>query len=524
MPRPLMLTLLLGLALVGCDDGDPGSSGFDPDAIDFDAVTVLDYGDYVGPLLAARNVFADTATDDAGEPADYTWDALFGSDWGETIVPFDAEHSLVVRFVEDLASDVALPYPNLRDLQEDEVTYLKRWIEAGARNDEGDVPYADAEHLMYAAVQGANYVAVIDAERRQVIRNIYFDDHGLSSAPYGPHHMVFEPDRSAIYVSLISRGTVVRITGDLGMDPSDPAYVLAHSAPGAFDSPGMMALDHDTERLYVGRSTLSPAGTNSTFGVFHAHDLDLEAEYTVPGSSFPHALALTPDGSYVLTAPLAGNVAYSFDAATGDLVSQAPVGGGGVTRELVHFAVLPEGTVDGFTATLTANNPTSEVLFFNVGAGGALTLDGAVATGGERAWHAHLDRDGVTLMVPNRNSDTVALIDVPSRVVTMTAPSGSAPAISAPHSPAPTHDGTFFVSNSNWPTSEATWAPPYPFLDDDGQPLPNEAFGNVVALNAETGAVEKTILLGAYPSGLEHWHGEGGHGHGDMQHGGHEGH
>jgi DNA-binding beta-propeller fold protein YncE len=525
-----MLPLLLGLALLGCDSEDPGPDPFDPDAINFDEVASLDYGDYVQPLLAARNVFSPTATDAEGDLDDYEWDDFFGEAHdhdgaheevtpGETIIPFDAEASFLIRFVEDLADDVAIPYPNLRTLQDDEVRYLKRWIEDGARNDDGDVPYADSEHLLYAAVQGANYVAIIDAERWQVIRNVYFDSLGLGSAPNGPHYMVFEPDRSAVYVSLINANTVVKISGDLSLDPTDPSYVLATSP--AFTTPGMMALDHERGRLYVGRSTASSTNTFG-IGVFDPETM-AELEQFNPGFDIPHALGLTPDGLFLLTAPLTGDRAVSLCATdecpqgnAGDLVSEVPVGG---TAELVHFSVLP-GEAPPYTATLTANPADSspdEVLFFAVGADGALSLDGAVATGGERAWHAHLDRDGETVIVPNRASNSVSRIHVPSATAQVIEnPSEEGP-LAMPYSPGPTHAGAFFVSNSNL---EGTWAPPYPFRDDDGEPLPNDAFGNVTCIDPDTGEVLKVILLGHYPSGLEHWH-AGGHDH-DAHEGGHD--
>jgi DNA-binding beta-propeller fold protein YncE len=528
MPRPLMLALALCLALVGCDD-EPGPAPFDPDSVDFDEVESLDYGDYVQPLLAARNVFAPAATDDAGDPADYEWADLFGEAHdhgdahehgamtpGETIVPFDAEGSLLVRFVEDLGDDVEIPFPNLRNLQDDEVRYLKRWIEDGAKSDGGDVPYADAEHLLYAAVQGANYVAVLDATRRQVIRNIYFEDHGFTCEPNGPHYMVFEPDRSAVYVSLVNCNAVAKISGSLAMDPSDPAYLFGVARD--FTTPGMMVLDPDRDRLYVGRSTASTPGTTPTVGVFSSGDLSAIEEFAIPdpGTSFPHAIAMTPDFNYILTAPLNGDYALSMDALTGDLVSRVPVGG---VAELVHFSMLP----DGETATLTANPAGAgedKVLFFSVADDGTIALTGEVATGGERAWHAHLDSDGVTVMVPNRASNSISLIDVPSQTLRMEVENEEGGPLVQPHSPGPQHDGAFFVSNSNL---NGAWTPPYPFLGADGEPLPNDASGNVVALDPDTGEILKVILLGHYPSGLEHWH-AGGHMHGGGAHGGHGGH
>ena len=238
------------------------------DSIDYDRVADLGYAEHVQPLLADRDVFG------FGDPDAYAWDALFASAAGATIVPFDGAGSLFVRLVRDLPDSVAIPYPNLRSLEPDEFRYLARWIEAGARDDAGTVPYADAETLLFACVQGENHVAVIDPARRRVIRRIYLDDLGLPSAPYGPHHIVFEPDGSGWYVSLISAGTVAKLSMDLSLDPSDPSYLLAASEPGGFVTPGMMALDAEAQRLYVGRSTLSSAGTYG-LGAFDTQTMTL---------------------------------------------------------------------------------------------------------------------------------------------------------------------------------------------------------------------------------------------------------
>ena len=513
-----MLASSLALCLLlGCDSSGPDPSGFDPSSVDYDAVESLDYGAYVQPLLAARNVFAPVATDDAGDPADYEWADVFESDWGRAIVPFDAEHSLLVRFAEDLADSVDIPYPNVRALEDDEVRFLKRWIEGGARSDDGAVPYADAEHLLYSAIQGGNAVSIIDAERRQVIRTVYFDDLGIESAPNGPHYMVFAPDRSAVYVSLINANTVAKISGSLTLDPSDPAYLLGRTP--AFTTPGMMVLDADAGRLYVGRSTASTAGTPG-IGVFDPETMAELALFDF-GVDIPHAIALTPDGRHLLTAPLTGSpetaAALAVDAQTGDIVSRVPLG---QAAELVHFSVLP----DGSTATLTANpadGSPAKVLFFDLDADGGIALSGSVETGGARAWHAHMDSDGRTVLVPNHASDSVTLIDVPTKTVRMTVSTPDGGPLAMPYAPGPTQFGAFFVSNAN---RQGTWAPPYPFRGDDGEVLPNEAFGNITVLDPETGDVLSTILLGPYPTGMEHHH-AGGHGgmHGGTDHDGHDG-
>lgn len=529
--RMFLTFFALAFAASGCDESDPGEA-FDPSTVDYDAVTSTDFGDYVQPLLAARDVFAPAATTEPGDTADYTWEAIFDGEWGESMVPFDAEGSFLVRFVEDLPADAALPYPNLRRLEDDELRFLKRWIEGGAKNDGGDVPYADAEHVLYAAEQGQNSVALLDMERMRVIRRVYFDDLGVPSGQYGPHHMTFEPDGSAWFVSLVnggadSRGRILKLSTSLTMDPSDPAYLLAESPP--FTTPGMLALDPHSNRLYVGRSTLSDEGT-SNLGVFDRAAMVPIGE--VVTFDRPHALAITPDGQYVLTAALFGNVAATVR--TSDLEVQLfPLEG--PARELIHFsageahhgAAAHAGHGDHAhsgagpqhlaEATLTSRT-TDEVLFFNVGEDGTLTPTGS-APAGNGPYHAHAGHDGGTLLIPNWVGNAVTLLDVETREIrTIENPPGGP--LARPHSPAPGMDGTvFFVTSSNRPPG-VMWSPTHRFLsgspgDADRQPLPDEAFGNVAAFDAETGALVKTIQLGTYPSGLEHPMAHGGHGQGD---------
>jgi hypothetical protein len=508
MPTLRLLSLSLLLLLGGVATATPVAL---PDSIDYDQIESPSYSAHVQPLLAVRDAFG------FGSADAYAWDALFASEAGATIVPFDAEGSFAVRFVEDLADTTPIPYPNLRNLEPDELRFLKRWIEAGAPNDAGAVPYADAEHVLFVAEQGQNSVALVDAARRRVIRRVRFDELGLESAPYGPHHMVFADDESAWYASLISAGAVAKLSMDLGLDPSDPAYLLGHSEPGGFTTPGMMALDDERGRLYVGRSTLSSSGTYG-LGAFDTDAMTLTEEIPLPSFDVPHALALTSDGRFLLTAPLSGREALVVDTETQDLVSRTPLGD--QNRELVHFSLLPDSlsrSSGSTTATLTSNSGgASEVLFFQLADDGTLTPTGTAPTGA-RAWHGHLDSDGRSLLVPNRADHSVTVIDVPSKTIRLTAANATPDGpIAMPHSPAPTYDGAFFVTSSNL---QGAWQPPFNFLgapDANGvrSPLPNEAFGNLTVLNAETGAVEAVIPLGAYPSGVEHP--MGAHGHHDM--------
>ena len=128
-PRPALALSAL-VALAACDTAGrtlAAPAGPDPLALDYDAVESLDYDGYVRPLLAARGVLGST------DPAAYAHQDVVMAGPSGFVVPFDAEGSLMLRFVEDLPADAEIPFPNLRLLDSDERRYLARWIEDGAR-------------------------------------------------------------------------------------------------------------------------------------------------------------------------------------------------------------------------------------------------------------------------------------------------------------------------------------------------------------------------------------------------------
>ena len=518
---------LAGCAASGAPAAPDAPSGL---PADYDAVEALDYDAHVRPLLAARGVLGST------DPADYDhMDVLMAGPSG-FVVPFDAEGSLMLRFVRDLPATAEIPFPALRGLEADELRYLERWIEDGARGPDGAVPFADAHHVLLAGVQAENHVALIDAETLRLIRRIDFDDLGIESYPYGPHHFAFEPDGSAAYVSLVSAGVVAKVSLDLSLDPSDPAVLLGRT-DGSFATPGMLSLDPSTSRVFVGRSTLSdPLETG--FGILDRETMEMEVIATP--FNVPHAMAATPDGRYAITAELTGTQAESralvYDAETGD-IALVPIPSGGEPREFIHFSILGahhmgmgmshegmdhEGMDHGgmaaaeagypYTVTLTSRS-TDEVLFMTLAEDGTLTFDQAYPAG-DGPYHAHSNHDGSAILIPDQRGDAVSILDGETREILRTV---EAPPLSQPHSPAPAFDGSrFFVTSSNL---NGAWTPDFLFRDADGEPQGPEAFGNLAAFSP-TGELLGVVQLGTYPSGLEPVMLHGGMDPGDVDHSG----
>ncbi len=504
MLRPLLaLCLTLSVVVSACDTSrvivDPDDD-FDPSTVDYDAVTSLDYDESVRPLLVARNVFSPTATEAPGDDAAYAYDALLDSEWGETIIPFDGDASLLVRLAsEPLAVGVAAPYPNLASLEADEVRYLRRWIEDGARGPDGAPGYADAHRLLYVCNQLDGRVAIVDADRMRTIRLVHFEDLG-EPADAKPHHVVAEPDGSAWYVALIAGtdgGSVLRLSGSLTMDPASDGYVLARETPpagsGTFEKPGMLALDPARGRLYAGRSFSASPTSNGVAQFTDLTNLDFQEVSTPP--VHPHAVGVSPDGRYLFTAALeptgANTEAYVYDTDTEDLVQRLPVPG---RLAFVQYAVSP----DGGTVVLTEQTGGGLAVFDF--ADGALSLRTTVPTG-EQPWHPVFSPDGRTAYVPNRVSNTVSFVDVARGTVARTVrnPEDGTLPLSQPHGSAISEDGrTLFISNRNLMMSgDALYVPPVRF---EGEAMDQQA--NVTAIDTATGDIVAVIPQGRWASGL----------------------
>lgn len=493
---PLSLACALVLAVAGCDASGPAITRFDPSTIDYDTVSTVDYDRDVRPLLEARNVFGATGS---ARTAGYAYAALFESAWGETIIPFDGASPLLRLATDSLAPGIAHPYPNLTDLEPDEVRFLTRWIEGGARGPAGVPAYADARNLLYVCNQLDGRVAIVDTDRMRTIRTVAFEALG-QPADARPHHVVAEPDGSAWYVALIAggdgEGAVLRLSGSLALDPADPGYLLASStASGTFETPGMLALA--AGRLYAGRSFSAASTSNGVAQFAPAEALALEAVTTPP--FHPHAIGATPDGRFFLTAGLSSpNQILLYDAATQDVVATAPVPDG---LAFVQFAVGPAGRRAVLTSQLSG-----ELFELAIDPDAPAVSVTRRTPVGQQPWHPALSPDGRVAYVPNRISNSVSFVDLSTGAVTRTVDNASAGSIvfSQPHGAALSADGrTLFVSNRNRTMSGvALYQPPLRFRAPDGTPEPADRYANVVAIDTRTGAVLGVVPQGRWASGL----------------------
>ncbi|HIG73376.1 MAG TPA: hypothetical protein EYQ24_01980, partial [Bacteroidetes bacterium] len=103
-----LLVLLAALPLAACDSTEPlvecsdcEAPLIDPDTVDFDEVAEVDFDRYVRAILVGRDALSPVETDGEADPESVTYDAVLEAGPSMTLVPYDADASLLIRLAEE---------------------------------------------------------------------------------------------------------------------------------------------------------------------------------------------------------------------------------------------------------------------------------------------------------------------------------------------------------------------------------------------------------------------------------------
>ena len=406
-----------------------------------------------------------------------SWQALIaGSDHGEAVIPFDAARSLLVELTTKL---VGGPHPAKvggETLNDADVALLSEWIDEGAPSESGEIPFADAQHLLYAANQSVAVVSVIDMETNQVIRTVDFQKYGLQENA-SPHHIAVEPDGSHWYVSLIAANQILKFDRNNGLVERID-----------FVRPGLLALDSDGESLYAARS-MAAVSPPQAIGVIRRSDMTMEeVGIFLPR---PHALAVRPGTGTVYTASLAVNQIASFFPE--DEAIELDELEGDRQHTVIGFAVSPDGRWMVGTTELTAS-----VFVFDLDRAPAMTPVDTIRVNAA-PWHPVFTPDGRWVYVGNNRDNTVNVIDMETRTLAKVI---EGKGLAQPHGAAVSPNGRFaYISSRNLEMSEDpsraghVYTPRYDLGD-------NARAGTVVVIDTESQEIVKIIEIEGYGSGL----------------------
>lgn len=439
-----------------------------PTGIDYGDITDIRYGDHVQPLLNNRCISCHAgANAEAGLNLDSWQNLIKGSDYGEAIIAFDAENSVLIEMATKLTGG---PHPaelNADTLRKAEVEFLARWIEEGARNDQDEVPYANSQHRLYVPSQNAAIVSVIDTEAMLVVRNIKLTELGYSSNSK-PHHIAVEPDGQFWYVSLIDENTVVKF--DNNNEKVGEAAVTI---------PALLAVRPGGTDLYVSRFMMGGSIPNS-IGRINRTTMTLQDEINVQ-FNIPHCLTTSHSGDKIFTASLSENQAIIINAASNEVEEFIPLG---QSQGPLQMTVSPDDQTLFVSAQLA-----NKMLVIDLA---SKTILDEINVGSQ-PWHPTFTPDGGRVYVGNFGSNTVSVIDAASRTVETTI---SGNGLSQPHGIAVSADGNYiFLSNRN---VSGQYSPRHDFGD-------NANVGTVLAINTTTNSIEKVMEVEEFASGLAVW-------------------
>ncbi len=395
-----------------------------------------------------------------------SWDTIIaGSDHGEVVIPYDPDGSLLIRLATMLSSEDSLSV-QAANLSEEDILTVRAWIERGAPNDEGQIPYADASSLLYACIQGAARVAVIDMDANLVIRTIDLQELGFTETSR-PHHVAVEPDGSAFYVSLIGDDIVLKF--DRNNELTDQTD---------FERPGMLVVSPADSLLFVGRS-MKAVNPPQRIGIIERSGMEIEEfDVFLPR---PHALAINPAGTHVYVGSLAQNAMASIDIGSdSDEMFLRPIQG--EQHTLVQFAVSPDGQM-----MVAGGQLSGEFFFFDLSDPFRPFPDGSIKVG-MAPWHPVFSPDGNFVWFGNKMGNRATVVDVAGRTAAATVEG-----LSEPHGAAISPDGrNVYISNNNL---KGAYAGRY--IWQDGH-LP----GVIAVIDAESREITKMLEVGPNPTGL----------------------
>lgn len=331
---------------------------------------------------------------------------------------------------------------------------------------DGGTPSAASGARVYVCNEGEASVTVVDASSREVVATVDLTELGFSPNAK-PHHVVVEPDGSHWYVSLIGENLVLKF---------DRSNRLVGRAE--METPGLLALDPTSDRLFVGRS-MKAVRPPQRIGVVDRSAMTVdEREVFLPR---PHALVVQPDRGWVHTASLATNQIASLEIGADRLE---------ITEldEPIHTYVQFDLSPDRSRLVSTAQT-SGRLLLFDVAEPASPRLVRSLELGGE-PWHPTWAPDAEVVYVPRKTADAVAVVDVDAWEVAATV---EGEGLSQPHGSALSPDGRhLFVTSNNL---DGAWEPP------QGTPG-GDAPGSLVVIDTRSREIVDVLTMGRNPTGV----------------------
>lgn len=413
----LAMIFATGCELLG-DDPTPGIGDVD----------VISYQNHIQSIFDQRCTSCHgEVTPDVGLRLDgWTW-LIQGSDFGEAIIPFSGDESLMIKML-----DPSGPNPHPLDvgrdrLSEDEFGLLKRWVNEGAVGPLGSSPFASSLNLLYVTHESSPVITVMDTDAWLVVRRVDLEDFGFTSRARA-HHVAVEPDGSFWYVSVGSLAS------------SDAQGILKFNRQNELvgqyqtDNPGLIALHPNQDAMYVSRTQTS-SDPRSLLELRRSDMLAVDIPVTFAA---PHALAIRPFGDFLFSSSIDVDLMMIVSLANLD-VQYYDIQG--VKQEFNQFAISPDGS-----RMWGVGSKSNSVSLFDISDPNNIVQRQSIQVGGSPRDLTFVP-DGSSLYVTVPDANRVIMLNANLGVVDAIV---TDPGIQGPAGIATSSDGKYiFVSNQN---------------------------------------------------------------------------
>ncbi len=382
---------------------------------------------------------------------------------GEAVIPYNSDKSLLYQMI--MGNVTPLSPHDAVSLSDSEKNIIKNWIDDGAKDFNGNVPFSNPSYRVYVCNQAGDAVSVIDGDAKVVSRIIDVDFNQSIDAP----HMVKERD-GFLYVTLIGDGKFLKYRTD--------TFEKVGEVNG-IEKAGMIWISPDGNKAYVSRSSTSSPIYTSIFAV-NINNMTVIKEIEMPISGVPHGIALTSDGTKLYVANLTQHRISVIDA---------------VNDEYDHDIVLPQDY-----EPMQANiSPDSKYLYICERHNGKLLV---IDTQTENIiqevqldpmpMHIAVTNDGNKIYIASMGA---SVVDIVTKNGTTWSKTGtiSHPYFNMLHGCDLTADGKYlYVSSRN---QDGMFKPTYVVGNDD-------KVGNVGIIDTQTNQVIKVIEVEDFGAGL----------------------
>ncbi|MBX7216614.1 MAG: hypothetical protein K1X90_06540 [Candidatus Kapabacteria bacterium] len=478
-----MLFLLGSLWLTSCGDDDGPTAP--PPVVIPDASEPIIYSKHIQPIW--ENSCAGSGChmngDRGGGLSLETWgDLVAGAKFGGVVVPFAPRKSYLLHNINTdtaLAPVAITRMPLSRDpIPMEQVLVVKRWIEEGAKNDQGEIPYGGPNRKrMFIGAQSEDKVTVVDLEQMTVARYIGVGTlPDATTPPESPHNVLLSPDGRSLFVNLIVRGRIEKY---------DASTFEKLGETGVGNQPAQIITTRDGATLYVSNFSYTGAPTY----VVRVDAATMRVTDTIYDVGYaPHSLVLSSDERFLYSINPGGEDVTEVDLSTKGVVRRFPISPGlpvnpigGVKYEPYHGVL----SADGKDLLVTCRQ-SSEVRIIDLATG---TVTDSIPVG-RSPLICGLAPNGRDLWVPNSGANSVSIIDLASRTVIATVPG----LLTQPHAVAFSTDGKkAFVSCENRSGGSSSH---HPVAGEEKAP------GILYVIDTSTLNILKQFDIGSFATGI----------------------